>query len=655
MKSCPKCSRVYADDALNFCLDDGEWLVAQNAVDEPVTAILSGDPPSDANTRIDATATYPSSDASTVSAGPAAGGKSYGKLALIVGSIAVLAILAIGAYKYLGSKPKAAPLSFEKAKLTRLTTTGKATDAAISPDGKYVAHVQDDGSRQSLWVRQTATQSNVQVLPPTIGGFDGLRFSPDGNFIYYNLVSQDYPQRTLFQISTLGSEPKKILENMDRDTISFSPDGKKFVFVRIDAGKEARLVIANADGSGEQNLIVRDNQKETLGTPAWSPDGKRIAYTTLNYETNEQSVYEALISDGSGGPLTDQSWFRIGGLEWTADGNNLLMLATPDQRLSHHQIWELSYAERAARPLTNDLDDYNSLSLTPDSKTLAVVKTVTQTTIWAAPLSDLSRPQQITSGSTRSDDVPAFSPDGRIAYTSNVSGNNDIWISNNDGSGQKQLTSESRVNVYPTFSPDGRSIVFMSDRTGLPHLWTMNPDGTDQHQLLNGSAKGELAPQFSPDGRWIYFTAANGFTRGIGKFTIGSEPVALTNKYDASFVSPSPDGKYIAYVYKEVQNSRWRIAVAPAEGGDPVKTFDLPKTSRYPLKWTLDGRYIAFLDKQESGVVNIVMQPVDGGPIKPLTDFKTDRIFWFDFSRDGKQVAFSRGTQNSDVQLFSGF
>ena len=224
------------------------------------------------------------------------------------------------------------------------------------------------------------------------------------------------------------------------------------------------------------------------------------------------------------------------------------------------------------------------------------------------------------------------------------------------------LTAVAMITVFPSTAhatfpgKNGRIAFARLDFTGRSlGLYTANPDGTDQHQLLNGSAKGELAPQFSPDGRWIYFTAANGFTRGIGKFTIGSEPVALTNKYDASFVSPSPDGKYIAYVYKEVQNSRWRIAVAPAEGGDPVKTFDLPKTSRYPLKWTLDGRYIAFLDKQESGVVNIVMQPVDGGPIKPLTDFKTDRIFWFDFSRDGKQVAFSRGTQNSDVQLFSGF
>src|SRR5689334_15141152 len=116
MKSCPKCSRVYADDALNFCLDDGEWLVGSDA-SEPATAILSGDPPSEANTRAQVTTTYPNSDPSTVSGGPVGNWTSYGKLALIVGSIAALAI---GAYKYVGSAPKAAPRSFEKAKLTRL-------------------------------------------------------------------------------------------------------------------------------------------------------------------------------------------------------------------------------------------------------------------------------------------------------------------------------------------------------------------------------------------------------------------------------------------------------------------------------------------------------------------------------------------------------
>src|SRR6476469_8302593 len=99
MKSCPNCSHVYADDALNFCLDDGEWLVPSDT-SEPATAILSGDPPSEANTRAQVTRTYPNSDPSTVSGARAANATSYGKLALIVGSIAALAILAIGAYKY---------------------------------------------------------------------------------------------------------------------------------------------------------------------------------------------------------------------------------------------------------------------------------------------------------------------------------------------------------------------------------------------------------------------------------------------------------------------------------------------------------------------------------------------------------------------------
>ena len=131
----------------------------------------------------------------------------------------------------------------------------------------------------------------------------------------------------------------------------------------------------------------------------------------------------------------------------------------------------------------------------------------------------------------------------------------------------------------------------------------------------------------------------------------GGEPVRLSDKY--SHPTVSPDSKLVAYRYRD-ENSPWRIAVAPLEGGAPLKTFDLPATFGIPLRWTADGRAVAYVDTR-GGVSNIVAQPLDGGAVKPLTDFKADRIFWFDFSRDGKQVALSRGTQTSDVILIKDF
>jgi TolB protein len=509
--------------------------------------------------------------------------------------------------------------------------------------------VQDDGGQQSLWTRQVATQSNVEIVAPAAVTFDSLTFSPDGNYIYYSVSSQDIPQRALFQAPTLGGAPKKVLENLDsRDTISFSPDGKQFAFIRDDVGKEFALMIANADGTGERKLVAHKNPPESIGYPAWSPDGKIIAYMVLNHDTNDQTVVGARVADGSTKPLTSQRWFRISALAWLADGSGLLMLATPQQQFVR-QIWQLSYPEGEAHRLTNDLNDYGGMSLTADSNTLAVVKSETQSNVWVAPAGDASRARPVTSGAGKVGVEVAFSPDGgRIVYSSSASGDEDIWMVNADGSDPRQLTANARVNGYPAVSPDGRSIVFFSDRSGGPHIWRMNIDGSDQRQLTNGS--GEQSPQFSPDGRWVVYR------KSFGKATVwkapadGGEPVQLSDKY-STHPTVSPDSKLVAYFYRD-ENTPWRIAVASLEGGEPLKTFDLPTTFDRSLHWTTDGRAVAYVDTKK-GVSNIVAQPLDGGAPKQLTDFKADRIFWFDFSRDGKQLALSRGAQTSDVLLIS--
>nr|MDQ3042333.1 hypothetical protein [Acidobacteriota bacterium] len=193
---------------------------------------------------------------------------------------------------------------------------------------------------------------------------------------------------------------------------------------------------------------------------------------------------------------------------------------------------------------------------------------------------------------------------------------------------------------------------FLSYLTGVPHLWRMNIDGSDQRQLTSG-ASGETGARFSPDGRWLVYRTA------LGRWTVwktpadgSGEPVQLTDKSSRS-PTVSPDGRLIAYFYRE-DNGPWRIAVAPFEGGEPSRTFDIPALPTPSLRWMPDNRAVAYVVTQ-NGVSNIVAQPLDGGKPKQLTDFRQERIFSFDYSRDGKQLALSRGTINNDVVLISNF
>jgi Tol biopolymer transport system component len=123
----------------------------------------------------------------------------------------------------------------------------------------------------------------------------------------------------------------------------------------------------------------------------------------------------------------------------------------------------------------------------------------------------------------------------------------------------------------------------------------------------------------------------------------------------------SPDGKFIASSFwdEESNPQQWRVAIISFPDGKIVKTLDTPPTAvtgvgSFPIRWTMDGRSLSYIDYR-GGVSNIWTLPVDGSAPKPLTDFKTDRIFSFGWAQDGRQLAVSRGNTNSDVFLIKGF
>ena len=143
--------------------------------------------------------------------------------------LAVLALLALAAYKWARRSPS---LNLQGMQITKLTNSGKALRAAISPDGHYIVYALAGGGQQSLWVRNVASKSDVQILPPDDVIFHGLNFSADGNYIYF--VRSDKRRAffsDLFMMPVLGGVAQLILQDLDTP-VSFSPDGKQFTFMR---------------------------------------------------------------------------------------------------------------------------------------------------------------------------------------------------------------------------------------------------------------------------------------------------------------------------------------------------------------------------------------------------------------------------------------
>ncbi len=208
--------------------------------------------------------------------------------------------------------------------------------------------------------------------------------------------------------------------------------------------------------------------------------------------------------------------------------------------------------------------------------------------------------------------------------------------------------------LYGSLSPcgGGRHIVMDSNRAGGVNIWRMDMDGSNLLQLTRSDA--DVAPSCSPDGKWVAYQSLR-----VGKWTLwkvgieGGEPVELTKDWT---VSPaiSPDGKWIACMYLPDPQRPHKLAVFPSAGGAPTKIFDYPVTAGEEIQWARDGRSVAYIDTRR-GVSNLWGQPLDGGPPKQLTNFKTDLIFRFAWSRGGQELVLSRGVENDDVVMINNF
>ena len=370
------------------------------------------------------------------------------------------------------------------------------------------------------------------------------------------------------------------------------------------------------------------------------------------------TVIVVQVEDGVQKEFTSQRWLAIGNLAWLRDGSGLMLSASIQKDLP--QIWRLSYPGGEVRQLTDDFRRNAVTSMTADSSTMVGSQADLLTNIWVAPAADASLARQITSTEQGGIGIDSswlsWTPDGKIVYNSNASGNFDIWVMNADGSNNTQLTFDPSFDSSPAMTPDRRYIVFASNRAGKSSdldLWRMDADGSHPKLLTNGID--DLGPQCSPDSKWVVYGGLVSGKAVLLKVSIeGGNPVQLTNEDSASPVV-SPDGRWIAALYwNEQSDSPQHIAIIPFEGGKPIKLFSSPWTGYggQHLRWTPDGRAITYMDER-GGDASIWSQPIDGGPAKRLTDFKEQLILSYDWSPDGKQLVCMRGTVVRTIGLWT--
>jgi serine/threonine protein kinase len=569
--------------------------------------------------------------------------------------------LAAGFYWKYSHVQKTSVNNFQTIKLDVLTAHGLAKSVAISPDGKYIAYAKDDDGKQSLWLRQTASAGDTQIVSPGQTKYDYLRFSHDGNFIYF-VGSEGVGQpSSLYQITSLGRNQRKLITGVDSQ-VSFSPDGTNIAFIRV-LEADNSIIIAGDQGGNERILVTRKYPKVYGDEVSWSPDGKLIAVPTLTRGATYaggMAVVDVATGNETPIPLKEEKLLRISQIAWMNDGRGLIYTPYAADMGQRYQIRYATYPNGDVLNVTNDLSSYEDFSLTADCQTMVAIQRQYSMGIWLTLEDDFSNTVSINS-KTAADDGErgvAWTRDGRIVFVSSEGGAQNIWRMDADGSNPTPLTKDYTYGkMLPSLSVGGDSITFFSRAVNLATkellpgstFFQMDSEGQNVHRVVESNDAAFAAASANAD--WVVYTS-----RADGKFRIWKTPLkggTAVQLTDVDSISPviSRDGKSIAYLIRE-KGKPLRLGISSINGGAPLKTFELPATtnSEPGLAWNKTGNGILFVNTLGT-TSNIWTQPLDGSRPTPLTSFKEFQISAFALNPQGNRLAIARGSRNRDVVL----
>lgn len=571
--------------------------------------------------------------------------KRWARLVIIAGAVVIGVVAMVYLRRWwlgLAVRP-----SLENIQITKLTSTGKAEDVSISPDGRYVAYLFRNGDDTSVRLRQVGEPGETQVLAHEPLLFPGLAFSRDGNYLYFlRARPKDALFKDLYQIPSLGGPERKVTPNVDT-AVSFSPDGRRFVYESgMPSKNSVEVRLANADGSGDRLLVSIEGVFAGYAPGAsWSPDGKSIAVPVWVNHKSPGFVLE-VISAANGGMRELHSNDReLGRPRWLPDGN--LIAVTVNDQAGRAQLWVVSYPAGQMRRLTNDLADYDAnIDITRDGRMLATVQHTTISNLSVSSSPDTSNAKELTSGEQIVTDV--FPVDGKIGMVNRA--DNHVWVMETNGA-HENLAADATGDSW--FTGCGRFILFVKQRKGTFELTRMDKDGANPKVLATGFLWGESC---SPDAKFVYYPEMLKPRWKIRRVPIdGGAPVDIAENPGEAIpgrVAISPDGRLLAFPYDvATPEATLRIGMVPIEGGPLAKVIDVPNDIG-GLRWSPDGQSLQYL-WAKNGASNLWEQPLAGGPPHQLTRFTAGQIFDFNWSPDGRQMLLSRGDVTSDVVLFS--
>jgi len=511
---------------------------------------------------------------------------------------------------------------------------GSESDPAVSPDGTRVAFVWDHGKVHSygLYVKQWDTETPLRLTRS--GAVESHpTWSPDGSAIAF--AGRRDGQWGIFTVPAIGGPERRLIYAASRITgLDWSPDGRTLVYTfTYDGWRQPCLMLFDMT-TGEARALTEPVPPNMCDhKPAFSPDGRQIAFLRYGGQFHED-IHVVSVDGGEVRAITErQRW--ITGLDWTPDGSRVIFSAAPEGR---YRLWEVPAVGGPVTWLSTTGEMVRKPSLALHADCLVFEELDCDYDIWTAsdrgPGQSWSQSESLIS-STRMDYNPHISPDGKsITFLSTRSGSREVWACDSDGSRPRQLTRfGDRFLSSPRWSPDGRQIAFSSNPDEDAAVFILDP-ATGESRRIGDPEQYAWFCDWSPDGKWIYFVSDSSGDRQIWRMTPNGTNAEQVTRDGGVRARAALDGRSIWYC-RYGQSCLWRVDL---ESGEEECAIEPPEDSPW-ICWELaDGAIFHMTNRTDHYL--IARYDLETGETRKLSRTRPHSNPSLAVSPDGRTILF---------------